>query len=136
MKIHNRKKGAISEINMIPMIDVMLVILIIFMIITPFFVQSHIKVNLPKTSSSPETISSNDSKIIKITMTKDGDIYVNSRKTKNLEKELSLNLSKSYEKTVLVEAEKTIPVQEVITALDTAKKLGAGKVGISVITGR
>ena len=136
MKIHNRKKGAISEINMIPMIDVMLVILIIFMIITPFFVQSHIKVNLPKTSSSPETISSNDSKIIKITMTKDCDIYVNSRKTKNLEKELSLNLSKSYEKTVLVEAEKTIPVQEVITALDTAKKLGAGKVGISVITGR
>ena len=136
MKIHNRKKGAISEINMIPMIDVMLVILIIFMIITPFFVQSHIKVNLPKTTSSPETISSNDSKIIKITMTKDGDIYVNSRKTKNLEKELSLNLSKSYEKTVLVEADKTIPVQEVITALDTAKKLGAGKVGISVITER
>ncbi|MBP7796754.1 MAG: biopolymer transporter ExbD [Elusimicrobiales bacterium] len=136
MKIHNRARGAISEINMIPMIDVMLVILIIFMIITPFFVQSHIKVNLPKTTSSPETISSNDSKIIKITLTKNGDIYVNSRKTKNLEKELSLNLSKSYEKTVLVEADKTIPVQEVITALDTAKKLGAGKVGISVITER
>jgi biopolymer transport protein TolR len=136
MKIHNRARGAISEINMIPMIDVMLVILIIFMIITPFFVQSHIKVNLPKTTSSPETISSNDSKIIKITLTKNGDIYVNSRKTKNLEKELSLNLSKSYEKTVLVEADKKIPVQEVITALDTAKKLGAGKVGISVITER
>ncbi|NLH39103.1 MAG: biopolymer transporter ExbD [Elusimicrobia bacterium] len=136
MKIHNRARGAISEINMIPMIDVMLVILIIFMIITPFFVQSHIKVNLPKTTSSPETISSNDSKIIKITLTKNDDIYVNSRKTKNLEKELSLNLSKSYEKTVLVEADKTIPVQEVITALDTAKKLGAGKVGISVITER
>jgi len=136
MKIHNKARGAISEINMIPMIDVMLVILIIFMIITPFFVQSHIKVNLPKTSSSPETISSNDNKIIKITITKDGDIYVNSKKTKNLERELSLNLSKSYEKTVLVEAEKTTPVQDVITALDTAKKLGAGKVGISVISER
>ncbi|MEF3280040.1 MAG: biopolymer transporter ExbD [Elusimicrobiota bacterium] len=133
MKIHNTSKGIISEINMIPLIDVMLIILIIFMITTPFFVQSHIKVNLPKTSNAPDTISSNTDKIIKVTITKNGQIYVNSKKTNNFQKELALNLSKSYEKTVLVESEKTTPIQEVITVLDTAKKLGAGKVGISVI---
>ncbi|MCX7648046.1 MAG: biopolymer transporter ExbD, partial [Elusimicrobiales bacterium] len=118
MKIHNTSKGVISEINMIPLIDVMLIILIIFMIITPFFINSHIKVNLPKTSSTPETISSNDDNIIKISITKENQIYVNSKKTANLEKELSLLLSKAQQKTVLVEAEKTTPIQEVVTALD------------------
>ncbi len=68
MKIHNTSKGIISEINMIPLIDVMLIILIIFMIITPFFINSHIQVNLPKTSSAPQTVSSNTDKIIKITI--------------------------------------------------------------------
>lgn len=133
MKIHNISKGVISEINMIPLIDVMLVILIIFMIITPFFINSHIKVNLPKVSSNPETISSNTERLIKITITKENKIYVNSKPAQNLEKELSLLLSNSYEKTVLVETDKTVAVERVINALDIAKKLGAGKVGISVI---
>jgi biopolymer transport protein ExbD len=136
MKIHNTSKGVISEINMIPLIDVMLIILIIFMIITPSFINSHIKVNLPKTSSVPETISSNDNNIIKITITKDDKIYVNSRKTLNIEKELSLLLSRSYQKTVLVESDKEVEIQKVINALDIAKKLGASKVGISVIPGK
>ncbi len=136
MKIHNTSKGIISEINMIPLIDVMLIILIIFMIITPFFINSHIQVNLPKTSSAPQTVSSNTDKIIKITITKNKDFYVNSKKIKisNIEKELTLHLSKSYEKTVLVEADKEVSIQDVIKAIDIAKKLGAGKVGISVRT--
>ena len=134
MKIHNTTKGLISEINMIPLIDVMLIILIIFMIITPFFVSSHIRVNLPKSSSLPDTITSNTSKdIIKITITADNQIYVNSRMVKNLEKELVLQLSRVNQKIVLVEADKNVSIQNVVNALDIAKKLGAEKVGISVI---
>jgi biopolymer transport protein ExbD len=134
MKIHNTTKGLISEINMIPLIDVMLIILIIFMIITPFFVSSHIRVNLPKSSSLPDTITSNTSKdIIKITITADNQIYVNSRRVKNLEKELVLQLSRVNQKIVLVEADKNVSIQNVVNALDIAKKLGAEKVGISVI---
>jgi len=137
MKIHNISKGLISEINMIPLIDVMLVILIIFMIITPFFVTSHIRVNLPKSSSYPETIVSNKSdNIIKVTLTNDKKIYVNSRIVKNLEKELVLQLAKADEKIVLVEADKTVDIQSVVNILDTAKKLGAQKIGISVITSK
>jgi len=134
MKIHNTTKGLISEINMIPLIDVMLIILIIFMIITPFFVSSHIRVNLPKSSSLPDTITLNTSKdIIKITITADNQIYVNSRMVKNLEKELVLQLSRVNQKIVLVEADKNVSIQNVVNALDIAKKLGAEKVGISVI---
>jgi biopolymer transport protein ExbD len=137
MKIHNTSKGLISEINMIPLIDVMLVILIIFMIITPFFITSHIRVNLPKSSSSPDTITSNTSKdIIKVTITSDEKIYVNSKKVNDLEKELILQLSRVNEKTVLVESDKNVPIQSVVNVLDTAKKLGAERVGISVVVSK
>jgi len=137
MKIHNTSKGLISEINMIPLIDVMLVILIIFMIITPFFITSHIRVNLPKSSSSPNTITSNTSKdIIKVTITSDEKIYVNSKKVNDLEKELILQLSRVNEKTVLVESDKNVPIQSVVNVLDTAKKLGAERVGISVVVSK
>jgi len=137
MKIHNTSKGLISEINMIPLIDVMLVILIIFMIITPFFITSHIRVNLPKSSSSPDTITSNTSKdIIKVTITSDKKIYVNSKKVNDLEKELILQLSRVNEKTVLVESDKNVPIQSIVNVLDTAKKLGAERVGISVVVSK
>ncbi|MCX7641713.1 MAG: biopolymer transporter ExbD [Elusimicrobiales bacterium] len=131
MKIHNTSKGYISEINMIPLIDVMLIILIIFMIITPFFSNPHIKVNLPKTSSRPDTISSN-SKIITVTLKSNSQIYIDGRKTENLERELIIKLSKSSEKTVLVEADKNISIQNVINILDIAKNLGAQRIGIGV----
>lgn len=133
MKIHNTSKGLISEINMIPLIDVMLIILIIFMIITPFFVESHIRVNLPKTSQVPETITSNREDVIKITITEKGETFVNSRLVKDLKKELILRLSNSKEKSVIVEADKDLNIQKVVDVLDTAKSLGAQRVGISVI---
>lgn len=131
MKIHNTSKGVISEINMIPLIDVMLIILIIFMIITPFFSNPHIRVNLPKISTTPDTISSN-SKIIRVVIKPNLEIYIDGRKTQDIEKELMIKLSRSYEKTVLVEADKDIPIQHVINILDIAKKLGALRVGIGV----
>lgn len=131
MKIYNTSKGVISEINMIPLIDVILIILIIFMIITPFFSNPHLKVNLPKTSSVPETISSN-SKIITLTVKNNGEIYIDGRRTNNFEKELMIKMAKANEKTVIVEAEKDVSIQKVVNILDSAKKLGAERVGIGV----
>ena len=43
-----------------------------------------------------------------------------------------LRFSKSADKTLLVEADKSVPVEKVVYALDIAKKLGAGKIGIAV----
>lgn len=131
MKIHNTEKGIISEINMIPLIDVMLIILIIFMIITPFFSNPHLKVNLPKTASIPDTISSN-LKVITITLDKNLNVYIDGKKAQNIERELILKLSKAYDKSVIIEADKDVPIQEVVNLLDIAKRLGAPRVGIGV----
>ena len=49
-----KKHGPIAEINMIPLIDVSLVLLIIFMVMTPFLVQQQVSVNLPKSVAGGE----------------------------------------------------------------------------------
>jgi biopolymer transport protein ExbD len=131
MRIHNVKKGVIADINMIPLIDVSLILLIIFMVITPFLVQSQIQVNLPKASEGSK---GQDENVITVQLAADGAMTVEGRPIKpgRLERELTLRLSKSYKKTVLVQADRTVSIERVITALDIAKKLGASKVGIGV----
>ena len=131
MRVHNVKKGIIADINMIPLIDVSLILLIIFMVITPFLVQSQIQVNLPKAS---EASKGGDENVITIQLAANGTMTVEGRlvEADKLEKELALRLSKSFNKTVLVQADKTVSIERVVTALDAAKKLGASKVGIGV----
>ena len=117
--------------NMIPLIDISLILLIIFMVITPFLVQSQIAVSLPKASSGTKGA---DENVLKVQLAADGSMAVDGKTVRfqRLEKELILRFSKSYKKTLLVEADKTVQVDRVVAVLDIAKKLGAGKIGIAV----
>lgn len=116
---------------MIPLIDISLILLIIFMVITPFLVQSQIQVNLPKASSG---VKGGDEEVLKVQLAADGTMTVEGRRVKSgrLKDELLLRFSKSYKKTVLVEADRTVPVERVVAVFDAAKQLGAGKIGIAV----
>ena len=69
----NGKRQIISAINVTPLVDVMLVLLIIFMVTSPMLV-AGINVDLPKTSS--QALSGNDEPI-SITVTKNNSIYIN-----------------------------------------------------------
>ena len=131
MRVHNLKKGVIADINMIPLIDVSLILLIIFMVITTFLVQSQIQVNLPKASEAEK---GSDENVITIQLAANGEMTVEGKTVKfeKLARELTLRLSKSRKKTVLVQADRKVSIERVVTALDTAKKLGASKVGIGV----
>jgi biopolymer transport protein ExbD len=131
MRVHNKKNGIIAEMNMIPLIDISLILLIIFMVITPFLVQSQIQVSLPKAETGTKGA---DEGVLKVTLGADGSMAVDgkSMRFERLEKELILRFHKARNKTVLVEADKTVPVERVVTVLDIAKKLGAGKIGIAV----
>jgi biopolymer transport protein ExbD len=131
MRVHNNNKGLIAEINMIPLIDVSLILLIIFMVITPFLVQSQIQVNLPKASEASKGA---DENVITVQLAANGAVTVEGKQVRleRLARELTLRLAKSYSKTVLVQADRTVSIERVVTALDTAKKLGASKVGIGV----
>lgn len=68
--------GRISEINVTPMVDVMLVLLIIFMVAAPM-ISSGVNVDLPETNASP---SRTDEKPLEISVDKNGDIYLATEK--------------------------------------------------------
>ena len=122
-----------AEINMVPFIDITLILLIIFMVMSPLLVQMQLTVDLPK-SNSVNTQAEDD--VIRIDVEKNGTITVQNKKLtlKNLERELILRMGKANKKTILVQADKDVPIQQVVSVFDVAKKLGAAKLGIGVLS--
>jgi len=125
-------RGLMGEINMVPFIDITLILLIIFMVMTPFIVQSQLNVDLPS-AKAVNTVTEDN--LIKVEILKDGQIMVQNRRTNlnKLEEELILHLGKAQEKTILVQADKTVSIDKVVQVFDISKKLGAAKLGIGVI---
>ena len=121
-----------AEINMVPFIDITLILLIIFMVMSPLLVQMQLTVDLPKSNAIN---TQNDDDVVRIEIQKNGTVTVLNKKVsmKNLEQELILRLGKANKKTILVEADKNVPVQQVVDVFDIAKKLGAAKLGIGVL---
>lgn len=119
-----------SEINMIPLIDVSLVLLIIFMVVTPFLVSSNIKLNLPKSVSglSPEL------EPIKIQITKKKIFYLDDEAVllENLPSMLRAKLKSRKNSVVLIEADAFTPFDTVVKAMDIAKLEGVEKLGVAV----
>lgn len=122
-----------AEINMVPFIDITLILLIIFMVMSPLLVQMQLTVDLPR-SQSVNTQAEDD--VIRIEVEKNGKITVQNKHLtlKNLERELILRMGKANKKTILVQADKDVPIQQVVSVFDIAKKLGAAKLGIGVLS--
>ncbi len=128
-----RHRTVMAEINMVPFIDITLILLIIFMVMSPLLVQMQLTVDLPR-SQSVNTQAEDD--VIRIEVEKNGKITVQNKQLtlKNLERELILKMGKANKKTILVQADKDVPIQQVVSVFDVAKKLGAAKLGIGVLS--
>lgn len=121
----------IVEMNLIPLIDVALILVIIFMVLTPVLVQSQLTVRLPSaTQGSPGDAEST----VRVQIDARGSITLDGRPVRPaaLESELALKLGRSAQRTVLVQADRTVAVEFVVRVLDAAKKLGVGKLGLGV----
>ena len=127
------KHRVMADINMVPFIDITLILLIIFMVMSPMLVQMQMNVDLPK-SDAINTQADDD--VVRIEIQKNGSIRVLNKTVtvKTLERELILRLGKANKKTILVEADKEVPIQQVVDVFDIAKKLGAAKLGLGVLS--
>lgn len=123
----NRLGTSLAEINVTPLVDVMLVLLIIFMVTAPMM-QSGIGVNLPRA----ETESSPAERGLTITITKDRFIYVGDSvvNINLLEKRLLEYFYGRDKKIVFIKADKDIPYGFFIETLDVIKKAGVETVGL------
>lgn len=127
-----------AEINVVPYIDVMLVLLVIFMITAPLLTQG-VSVDLPQTRS--EVISGNDREPLIVSVDKNGDYFLNVNATPELAltaRELVLRVAaelqiarESHESTsVLVKGDQGVPYGKVVAAMALLKQAGAEKVGL------
>lgn len=120
-----RKKAILSEINVIPLVDIMLVLLIIFMITAPML-QQGIDVNLPKTKGK----SIEEAEKINIVLTKEGKIYVNDKLSKISELQVILLALKESNPTVLLKADKDVPYGLVAEVMGEIKASGIERIGM------
>ncbi|OGF51476.1 MAG: hypothetical protein A2044_03320 [Candidatus Firestonebacteria bacterium GWA2_43_8] len=119
----------ISDINITPLTDVALVLLIIFMVTTPMILAGGINVKLPSATTADTTPQRN----ITISITQDGKVYLNDRETgfDGLQPALEQFLKNEKDKTVILNADKGTMHGQVVRALDIAKKAGAVKLAIA-----
>ncbi len=117
-----------SDINVTPLVDVMLVLLIIFMVTAPMMMQG-VSVSLPQTTSSP--LQAEKEHLI-ITVDRSQQIYINDYKVA-LEA-LQAKLKKIFEgrpdQKVYLRADKTVPYGLVVRVMSEVKDAGVGKLGI------
>ena len=119
-----------SEINVTPLVDVMLVLLIIFMITAPLM--SHkIKVELPEANLDHRDETVPPAPPITVTVTKNGDLYWNDQPvTPNLlESQLSVEAQKTPQPAVNIRGDETTKYRTISEVVNTAQAQGIRKVG-------
>lgn len=123
------KYHIMAEINMVPLIDVSLVLLIIFMIMTPLLVKSQLKLELPEAQAGEKTPTKDT---IEIQVSPAGTVYVNGEPVvaAELEEALRQAVPDPANQPLLVQADKATAFEHVVTVLDLAKKIGVIKVGV------
>ena len=121
--------GDLSEINVTPLVDVMLVLLIIFMITAPMLTQG-LSVQLPTAEGRSLELASNQP--AKITIMPNGAVYVDGSPagSTNLEATLGPMLRARKVKRALLEADKAVPYGRVVAVLDVMNRAGVEQLGM------
>lgn len=120
-----KKRKVFAEINITPLTDVFMVLLIIFMITAPMIIQSGINVKLPGSVSNDVTPEKN----IVLNITADGKIYLGNQEIvlKDLYLPLAALLAVSQTKIVIINADTVVQHGIVISVMDLARQAGAVK---------
>ena len=131
---NGRTQSALAEINVTPLVDVILVLLVIFMITAPIL-QTGIQVNLPKTREAQANDATPDTLIISVD--KEGAIYLSGRNERqainvnDLSQLLNERLAKSRDRRVYLRGDGDTPYRVIAYVLDQAKRAQAS---VSLVT--
>lgn len=128
--------GLQSEINVTPMVDIMLVLLIIFMVVTPFL-QQGVTVALPKNMDNPDV----DPAIIKessvvISIPNDGEVYLAKERIPDYKKDLQGKVDKMLknkaeaDKIVYIKSGVGVNYGSVVEVINLVRKSGVDKIGL------
>ena len=118
-----------AEINITPFTDVVLVLLIIFMIATPFIYQSSMKVQLPQASKSEEA-----SRDVIITINAQGDVYMEDKKLdlNTLRYRLTAMVKSKPDTSVIINGDKNAKYDSVMQVMDVLTRSGVKNPGLGI----
>ena len=124
-----RHKKLMSEINVVPYIDVMLVLLVIFMITAPLLSQG-VKVDLPKAVAKP--VESQDQETLVVTVDREGKYFLDDRRiaSEELRKKVAAILRLRPQTPVLVRGDRFANYGEVVKVMTLLQSAGAPSVGL------
>ena len=122
--------GPITGINVTPLVDVVLVVLIIFMATAPMIARRAIRVEVPKVSKSDKSATD----ALAVTLNGQHELTVSGKPTTmgELKKFLSAATAAKPDQAVTLSADKTLPYGDVAELLDTVRSAGIKKVGLEV----
>jgi len=126
---HKPGQTTLSEINVTPLVDVMLVLLIIFMVTAPML-QQGIDVSLPQETAG--NIDPSQERLI-ITLAKNERIFVNDRRIDWPELEQTLRQASGLTREVFLRADKDIPYGMVVRMMAVIKQAGIERLGIVTV---
>ena len=121
-------EGIMAEINITPLTDIFLVLLIIFMITTSAMVESAAKVNLPKATQTVQ-----EARGLTVSLTSDNKIFVNQMQVdaSQLESTLRDLLADDAKKLVVLMGDQTVMLGEAVRIMDICKRAGAQSISIA-----
>jgi len=128
MKTRGDSKGPLSEINVIPLVDVMLVLLIVFMITAPMM-QHGLGIDIPNVTA--KALPAKDEPQI-LNITKDQQLILNEKKiaSKDLKASIQFLFANKDKKEIFLRADKDVPYGFVVKCMGTIREAGVDKVNI------
>jgi biopolymer transport protein TolR len=124
----NSDRGTMSQINVTPLVDVMLVLLVIFMVTAPMM-QQGVQVNLPKAET--KSLPSPEESVV-VSIEKSGRIFINSSEIPagDLRAKLSEMFAARTKKEVFLKADKDVPYGNVVKTMAEIKGAGIERLGM------
>ena len=126
------EENIVAEINITPLTDIFLVLLIIFMISSSAMMEGGLQVKLP-TAKSSTAANTGNAKPIYITIAKDGSLSVNDKRTgmETLTETIREAVGGSTDKTVVIRGDEGVVLGRAVQIMDAARNAGAAKIAIA-----
>ena len=125
IKNHQPQEEVVAEINMTPLIDIMMVLLIIFMVTSSIGLESGVDVNLPTAASNAKFQKDDEGVIISLNAIQGHSVG------DHFEEVLKKELDGSASKLIIFEGDRVATLGKAISIMDAAKKVGALKFAIA-----
>jgi biopolymer transport protein ExbD len=123
-----REEDVVAEINITPLTDIFLVLLIIFMVTSTTLAQTGLNVNLPKSQTAAGQVGG-----VTLTATADGKFYANDRPTSltELGGALQSAFASGRDRVVTIRGDERVVLQTLVQLMDISRRAGAEKIGVA-----